>query len=148
MYPGTEQGLSSPPPFIDDNGDATEDTLLQFGKRISENGVFVDASFELAFLCHYGFGKSLKVVQPVLGDTCADDRVNIHSLINDASDVHDPRAIYLFHFNGNHFMPLLPVGGLKIADVVDFGTFNVPRSRVSLSLNQFLIDYVDKNERG
>ena len=150
-YPGREQGMTSRPAFIDDDGLATEDSLLQFGQRISENYVFVDAAFELAILCHYGFKKSLKVIKPVLGDTRTEDSVMILSPLGDgASDVHDPRAIYLFHLNENHFLPLLPVGGLKIEDSVDFGTCEFPFSRIKLTLHQFLIDYEDddENERG
>ena len=145
-YPGREHGMTSPPTFIDDDGCDSEHSMLQFGKRISENYMFVDAGFELAYLCHFGFKKSLRVVLPVLGDTSANDHVIIRNFIGNASDEHDPKAIYLFHLNKNHFFPLMPVAGLTIGDSVDFGTFQVPFRSYSLNLNQFLIDYEDENE--
>ena len=148
LYPGREHGLSSRPQFLGDNGCATEDSLLQFGQRLSKNFVFLDAAFELAYLCYYGFKKKLKVVHPVLGETSSQDRVVVHNLIHGGPDKYDPEAIYLFFVNANHFFPLLPVGGLSVQKRVDITKFKVPRSHVSITLRQFVIDYKEEFVRG
>ena len=148
LYPGREHGLSSRPKFLDDNGFATEDSLLQFGQRLSKNFMFLDVAFELAYLCYYGFKKKLKVVHPVLGETSSQDRVVVRHLIHNGPDKFDPEAIYLFFLNANHFIPLLPVGGLSVQKRVDIAKFKVPRSPVSLTLLRFVIDYEEEFVRG
>jgi hypothetical protein len=145
LYPASQRLLNSRPPFVDDKGVATGDSLLQFGTRIRKNFMYVDAAFELAYLCYFGFSKELIVIKPVLGETSTQDRVVVHNLMHHHARVIDPEPIYLFYLGGNHFFPFMPVGGLS--ETVNIAKFIVPRSLVSLTLRQFQIDY-EKLERG